>query len=89
MASPITRLLGHGLSYDVQADLIGVNSVSLRRWEVSNGIPAHERMLLVAFAEVCERDPALASEVPTLLKARGVLYTLHRLLTEAVSTVDT
>lgn len=88
MDSPITRLKDAGLDYASQAALVGVNPVSLRRWEDSNNLPPFQKVLLSMFADAVEAEPDLAEEVAHLVLTRGFPQALHRILGAALSTVD-
>lgn len=86
--NPVTRLRAAGVSYDVQAALVGTHHSTIRRWEAENGISPYHKILLSAIADVCDDDTELAESVEASLMTRGLIPTLHELLSAYVSNLD-
>lgn len=89
--NPITTLRLSGFDYGVQAALLGLNPVTLRRWEEreTSEIPAYPRTMLSAFVVALDARPELKDTIPLELVSRGAIHCLYTLLGASLSTADT
>lgn len=92
MDNPVTRLIEAGLSYSVQATLVGVDPVTVRRWEEDpEGIKPFAYAMLTVYADAIENDLELPTRIARDLATKGVPHCIYLLLREGLplSTVDT
>lgn len=89
MKNVITLLKARGLDYGVQAHLVGVNPISLRRWEERDELPAHTATMLSACERATRVNPHLADEIVRQVYEAGILRTWLLILQADLSITDT